>query len=148
MTDAFNLGKLAKAWSTPTKWYPIPIALGAVVLLAVKLRKEQRGEDLYEVESQREGAVVTKKKVDGPWQVGLSSTNEGHLADRPIFSFDFIVSFYLSLTTYYYTSFRPIVGYATYIIPTPTGQSPRCSTPPIPLTIMGVPKWISPSGLV
>ncbi|ORY35723.1 phosphatidylserine decarboxylase-domain-containing protein [Naematelia encephala] len=57
-----------KAWSTPTKWYPIPLALGALVLLAVQWRKQTRGE--LEVESQnQEGAVVRSKKVDGPWQV-------------------------------------------------------------------------------
>ena len=62
------LGKVSKAWSTPTKWYPIPIALGALVLLAVQWRKQSK-EDVLEVESQREGAVVRSRKVDGPWQV-------------------------------------------------------------------------------
>ncbi|RXK42424.1 phosphatidylserine decarboxylase [Tremella mesenterica] len=60
--------QISAAWATPTKWYPIPVALGAVVLLAVQWRKRVRGE--LEVESQREGAVVrSKRKVDGPWQV-------------------------------------------------------------------------------
>ncbi|WWD19152.1 phosphatidylserine decarboxylase [Kwoniella shandongensis] len=62
--------KVAQAWSTPTRWYPIPFALGALVLLAVQYRKQTRGE--IEVETQDEnGAVVKKsgKRVDGPWQV-------------------------------------------------------------------------------
>ncbi|OCF44052.1 phosphatidylserine decarboxylase [Kwoniella heveanensis CBS 569] len=62
--------KVAQAWSTPTKWYPIPIALGALVLLAVQYRKQTRDE--IEVESQGEGGAVVKKsgkRVDGPWQV-------------------------------------------------------------------------------
>ncbi|WWC63389.1 phosphatidylserine decarboxylase [Kwoniella dejecticola CBS 10117] len=62
--------KVAQAWSTPTRWYPIPIALGALVLLAVQYRKSTR--DDIEVESQGEGGAVVKKggkRVDGPWQV-------------------------------------------------------------------------------
>ncbi|ODN83495.1 phosphatidylserine decarboxylase [Cryptococcus amylolentus CBS 6039] len=59
--------KVAHAWSTPTKWYPIPIALGALVLLGVQYRKQARGE--VEVESQGEVGAVLKGKADGPWQV-------------------------------------------------------------------------------
>ncbi|WVO14410.1 phosphatidylserine decarboxylase [Cryptococcus depauperatus] len=62
--------KLAQVRSTPIKWYPIPIALGALVLLAVQYRKQRR-EDI-QVESQGEGGAIIKrsgKKVDGPWQV-------------------------------------------------------------------------------
>lgn len=61
--------KLNRAWSTPTKWYPIPIALGALVLLAVQFRKERRGSDDVTVDSQREGAVVRSSSLEGPWQV-------------------------------------------------------------------------------
>ena len=68
--------KLRDAAKTPTKWYPIPIALGAVVLLAIQFRKEITGggpgSETLEVTSQGEGgAVVQSKKVDGPWQVRL-----------------------------------------------------------------------------
>ncbi|WWD02298.1 phosphatidylserine decarboxylase [Kwoniella europaea PYCC6329] len=62
--------KVAQAWSTPTRWYPIPLALGALVLLVVQYRKSTRGD--IEVEYQNEeGAVIRKngKRVDGPWQV-------------------------------------------------------------------------------
>ncbi|WWC90615.1 phosphatidylserine decarboxylase [Kwoniella dendrophila CBS 6074] len=62
--------KVAQAWSTPTRWYPIPIALGALVLLAVQYRKSTR--DDIEVDTQGEGGAVLRKngkKVDGPWQV-------------------------------------------------------------------------------
>lgn len=62
--------RLSEAWSTPTKWYPIPLALGALVLLAVQFRRNTR--DPPEVESQREGGVVFKSsKLDGPWQVSF-----------------------------------------------------------------------------
>lgn len=61
--------KLNRAWSTPTKWYPIPIALGALVLLAVQYRKDKRGSDDVTVDSQREGAVVRSSSLEGPWQV-------------------------------------------------------------------------------
>ncbi|WVW85530.1 phosphatidylserine decarboxylase [Kwoniella bestiolae CBS 10118] len=62
--------KVAQAWSTPTRWYPIPLAFGALVLLVVQYRKSTRGD--IEVEYQNEeGAVIKKngKRVDGPWQV-------------------------------------------------------------------------------
>ncbi|WVR09498.1 phosphatidylserine decarboxylase [Kwoniella sp. DSM 27419] len=62
--------KVAQAWKTPTKWYPIPIALGALVLLAVQYRKQTRSD--LEVETQGEGGAVVKKggkRLDGPWQV-------------------------------------------------------------------------------
>ncbi|KAK4685123.1 phosphatidylserine decarboxylase, partial [Tremellales sp. Uapishka_1] len=59
--------KLANAWSTPTKWYPIPLALGALVLLAVQYRKQSREE--LEVETQGEGGAVVKARANGPWQV-------------------------------------------------------------------------------
>lgn len=70
---SFPIEKVAQAWSTPTKWYPIPIALGALVLLAVQYRKQARGE--IEVETQGpEGAVIRKSgdRVDGPWQVCIA----------------------------------------------------------------------------
>lgn len=67
-TEESTKDKVSKAWSTPTRWYSIPIGLGALVLLAVQFRKQSRGE--LEVESQgQEGAVVRSKRVDGPWQV-------------------------------------------------------------------------------
>ncbi|ORX38446.1 phosphatidylserine decarboxylase-domain-containing protein [Kockovaella imperatae] len=61
--------RISKVWSTPTKWYPIPVALGALVLLAVQYRKQAR--DAPEVTKQDEGGAVVNagRKVDGPWQV-------------------------------------------------------------------------------
>lgn len=73
LKGSFQTEKVAQAWSTPTKWYPIPIALGALVLLAVQYRKQTRGE--IEVETQGpEGAVIRKSgnRVDGPWQVCIA----------------------------------------------------------------------------
>lgn len=60
-------GQLKRAWSTPTKWYPIPVALGAIVILAVQYRRQKHEP---EVTSQREGGVVVRG-IDGPWQVSL-----------------------------------------------------------------------------
>jgi phosphatidylserine decarboxylase len=64
---SYLAGKIERAWSTPTKWYPIPIALGALVLVAVQYRKQRSSEP--EVTSQREGGAVLKPAIDGPWQV-------------------------------------------------------------------------------
>lgn len=59
------IDKLSRAWKTPTKWYPIPIALGALVLVAVQWRKQKREEPLVETQGP-DGAVV---RAEGPWQV-------------------------------------------------------------------------------
>ena len=77
--EADVIEKLRDAAKTPTRWYPIPIALGALVLLAVKFRKEITGggpgSETFEVTSQGEGgAVVQSKRVDGPWQVCCPSS--------------------------------------------------------------------------
>ncbi|KAF7969742.1 hypothetical protein HWV62_26102 [Athelia sp. TMB] len=59
--------KLLQAWSqTPTKWYPLPLAVGALLLVAIQYRhKFQRGQK--EVHVNDEGAEIIKLK--GPWQV-------------------------------------------------------------------------------
>lgn len=59
------IDKLSRAWKTPTKWYPIPIALGALVLVAVQWRKQKPKEPLVETQGP-DGAVV---RAEGPWQV-------------------------------------------------------------------------------
>lgn len=60
-------GKLLAAWSqTPTKWYPLPLAVGAILLVAIQYRhKLARSEK--EVHVNDEGQEVIKLK--GPWQV-------------------------------------------------------------------------------
>ncbi|KAJ7182609.1 phosphatidylserine decarboxylase 1 [Mycena crocata] len=56
--------KIINAWTeTPTKWYPIPIAVGALVLVAMQYRKKTR----KEVHVDAEGNEVIKLK--GPWQI-------------------------------------------------------------------------------
>lgn len=59
------IDKLSRAWKTPTKWYPIPIAVGALVLVAVQWRKQKREEPLVETQGP-DGAVI---RAEGPWQV-------------------------------------------------------------------------------
>lgn len=68
---------MASAWKdTPTKWYPIPIALGAAVLLAVQYRKTRSTSpqvssvgDRIEVTGDGEHGAAVQVKSSGPWQV-------------------------------------------------------------------------------
>ncbi|KAG6836529.1 hypothetical protein H0H93_007075 [Arthromyces matolae] len=59
--------KLINAWTeTPTKWYPLPLAVGALLLVALQYRKKvQRARK--EVEVDENGMEVIRLK--GPWQV-------------------------------------------------------------------------------
>jgi phosphatidylserine decarboxylase len=58
--------RLLNAWNgTPTKWYPLPLAVGALLLVAMQLRRRVRGGK--EVLVDDEGVQVIKLK--GPWQV-------------------------------------------------------------------------------
>jgi hypothetical protein len=79
LSDSTNpsTARLSHAWnSTPTKWYPIPIALGAAVLLAVQYKRSPFAfgakEDQAVVESEGEGGARVKMKSSGPWQVSAS----------------------------------------------------------------------------
>ena len=65
-------GKLLAAWTkTPTKWYPLPLAVGALLLVALQYRhKLARAEK--EVHVDDKGHEVIKLK--GPWQVGVPSS--------------------------------------------------------------------------
>ncbi|CDU26083.1 related to PSD1-phosphatidylserine decarboxylase 1 [Sporisorium scitamineum] len=63
--------KLSRSWSsTPIKWYPIPILLGAVVLVGVQARRnyvaEQNGRGVGTKIVDENGQVV---KMQGPWTV-------------------------------------------------------------------------------
>ncbi|KAJ9108924.1 hypothetical protein QFC21_000245 [Naganishia friedmannii] len=67
-------GRLASAWKdTPTKWYPIPIALGAAVLVAVQYRKSSPHvstvNDRIQVTGDGEHGANVQVKSSGPWQV-------------------------------------------------------------------------------
>ncbi|KAJ7198798.1 phosphatidylserine decarboxylase 1 [Mycena pura] len=56
--------KIIQAWTeTPITWYPIPIAVGALVLVAVQYRKKTRKEVLVD----EDGNEIIRLK--GPWQV-------------------------------------------------------------------------------
>ncbi|KIJ58765.1 hypothetical protein HYDPIDRAFT_102005 [Hydnomerulius pinastri MD-312] len=59
--------KLISAWTqTPTKWYPLPLAVGALLLVMIQYRKKvARAEK--EVHVDHEGQEIIKLK--GPWQV-------------------------------------------------------------------------------
>jgi hypothetical protein len=59
--------KLINAWrGTPTKWYPIPIAVGALLLVAIRYRKKSI-QVQKEVQVDKDGREVIKLR--GPWQV-------------------------------------------------------------------------------
>ena len=66
---ACSTGKLINAWTqTPTKWYPLPLAVGALLLVAMQYRKKaKRAQAQLEADLNENGYEVIKLK--GPWQV-------------------------------------------------------------------------------
>ncbi|KAF5391631.1 hypothetical protein D9757_002463 [Collybiopsis confluens] len=58
--------RVINAWTqTPTKWYPIPIAVGAILLVVIQYRRKRRS--FPQVDVDQDGVEVIKLK--GPWQV-------------------------------------------------------------------------------
>lgn len=83
------------AWTqTPTKWYPLPLAVGALLLVAIQYRKRiARAEN--EVHVNDEGREVIKLK--GPWQVSWMDPSASVVAtdirpSAPIFTSQHSVS--------------------------------------------------------
>jgi phosphatidylserine decarboxylase len=81
--------RLAAAWrDTPTKWYPLPLGTGLLLLLALQARKKWEespgaSHDGASVHVDDEGREVVRLK--GPWQVrALSSLHlpRAHIAPR------------------------------------------------------------------
>ncbi|KNZ75709.1 Phosphatidylserine decarboxylase proenzyme 2, mitochondrial [Termitomyces sp. J132] len=59
--------KIISAWTeTPTKWYPLPLAVGALLLVAIQYRKKAK-RARKEVEVDEDGMEIIKLK--GPWHV-------------------------------------------------------------------------------
>ncbi|PPR03831.1 hypothetical protein CVT26_000829 [Gymnopilus dilepis] len=59
--------RIVDAWTqTPTKWYPLPLAVGALLLVAIQYRKKVK-RARQEVELNEDGLEVIKLK--GPWHV-------------------------------------------------------------------------------
>ncbi|KAF8972461.1 phosphatidylserine decarboxylase 1 [Flammula alnicola] len=59
--------KIVNAWTeTPTKWYPLPLAVGALLLVAIQYRRKVK-RARQEVELNEDGLEVIKLK--GPWHV-------------------------------------------------------------------------------
>ncbi|EAU93641.1 phosphatidylserine decarboxylase 1 [Coprinopsis cinerea okayama7 len=59
--------KVISAWTeTPTKWYPIPLAVGALLLVAIQYRRKVKRAG-KEVELDEDGREIIKLK--GPWHV-------------------------------------------------------------------------------
>ncbi|KAJ3797671.1 phosphatidylserine decarboxylase 1 [Lentinula aff. detonsa] len=60
--------RVINAWTqTPTKWYPIPIAVGAILLVVIQYRRKRRASSSPQVDVDQDGVEVIKLK--GPWQV-------------------------------------------------------------------------------
>lgn len=60
------------AWTqTPTKWYPLPIAVGALLLVAIQYKRKSK-QSSAEVELDDNGQEVIRLK--GPWQVHVLGT--------------------------------------------------------------------------
>ena len=71
---ALHPDRLRDAWkNTPTKWYPLPIGVGAVLLAVIQFRKQNPGL----ITGQGEGILYTGAgeavRISGPWQVCLSA---------------------------------------------------------------------------
>ena len=59
--------KVISAWSeTPTKWYPLPLAVGALLLVAIQYRRKARKAETI-AQLDEEGREIVKLK--GPWHV-------------------------------------------------------------------------------
>ncbi|KAJ3829698.1 phosphatidylserine decarboxylase 1 [Lentinula raphanica] len=60
--------RVINAWTqTPTKWYPIPIAVGAMLLVVIQYRRKRRASSSPQVDVDQDGVEIIK--VKGPWQV-------------------------------------------------------------------------------
>lgn len=76
------LGRLVNAWTeTPTKWYPLPLAVGALLLVAIQYRKKVKRAQ-KEVELNEDGLEVIKLK--GPWHVRHILSSTIHTTHRTI----------------------------------------------------------------
>lgn len=63
------IGKLVNAWTeTPTKWYPLPLAVGALLLVAIQYRRKM-AKAQKEVQVNEDGLEIIKLK--GPWHVRI-----------------------------------------------------------------------------
>ena len=72
-----HIGKLITAWTqTPTKWYPLPLAVGALLLVAIQYHKKSARAQ-KEVHVDEEGREVIKLK--GPWQVRTRVLSISHI---------------------------------------------------------------------
>ena len=59
------------AWTeTPTKWYPLPLAVGALLLVAIQYRKKVM-RSRTEADLDENGMEVIRLK--GPWHVSRNS---------------------------------------------------------------------------
>lgn len=62
-----TVGRVVDAWKqTPVEWYPIPIAVGAILLVVIQYRRKSR-QASKEVQLDENGHEVIKLR--GPWHV-------------------------------------------------------------------------------
>ena len=66
-------GRLVNAWyDTPTKWYPLHIGVGSLLLVSLHWRK-RRKQALEDAEAAQNG--LPSVRVKGPWQVGKRTSS-------------------------------------------------------------------------
>jgi hypothetical protein len=71
VNNGLSTGKIITAWTeTPTKWYPLPLAVGALLLVALQYRKKVK-QAQKEVHLDENGVEVVRLK--GPWHVCTSA---------------------------------------------------------------------------
>jgi hypothetical protein len=67
--------RIRDAWrNTPTKWYPLPVGVGAVLLAVIHYRRQHTGAAGVFSTTGETGIVYTGAgdavRISGPWQVG------------------------------------------------------------------------------
>lgn len=75
LNSKYTAGRIVNAWTqTPTKWYPLPLAVGALLLVAIQYRKKAK-RARQEVELNEDGLEVIRLK--GPWHVSCGHAPPG-----------------------------------------------------------------------
>jgi phosphatidylserine decarboxylase len=103
--------RLRQRWQeTPVKWAPIPVSLGAAVLVVLTFYKQasEKGKEPY-----NEGSV----KVEGPWQVSIGHLNQSSYRLRAELS----CHRFTSLALFLFDRFRDFTVYSTRTL-SPSGS--------------------------